>query len=106
MVATFHASGKLAWNAIGEPVWGFLMNRIDHCIAVSEQAKASAERWLPFDFEVIPNGVLIPPEAYPGNRETPRNDKTPAGRSRAGVREEERRVSRPPDAIGTPRRWP
>jgi phosphatidyl-myo-inositol alpha-mannosyltransferase len=69
LVATWHAAGGLGWMRTGLPSWGFLLDRIDHYIAVSEQAKVSAERWVPYDFEVIPNGVLIPPEADPGNRE-------------------------------------
>jgi len=69
VVATFHASGNLAWNAIGTPVWGFLMNRIDHRIAVTEAARESASRWYAGEYELIPNGVLIPPEADPGGRE-------------------------------------
>ena len=68
MVGTFHASGDLRWNEIGEPVWGFLAKRLDHRIAVSEQAAASAGRWFPGEFEIVPNGVLIPPEADPGGR--------------------------------------
>ena len=68
-VATWHAAGSLRWMRYGLPSWGFLLERLDHRIAVSEQARASAQRWLPWDFEVIPNGVLIPPEAEPGNRE-------------------------------------
>ena len=51
------------------PSWGFLLDRIDHYIAVSDQAKISAERWIPHEFEVIPNGVGVPPEADPANRE-------------------------------------
>jgi phosphatidyl-myo-inositol alpha-mannosyltransferase len=69
VVATFHASGKLTWNSIGEPVWGFLMNRIDHRIAVTEAARESAVRWYGGEYELIPNGVLIPPEADPAGRE-------------------------------------
>jgi phosphatidyl-myo-inositol alpha-mannosyltransferase len=69
MVATFHASGNLGWMAIGHRVWGFLAERLDHRIAVSEQARASQQRWLPGDYEVIPNGVLIPPHADAGGRE-------------------------------------
>ena len=69
LVATWHAAGGLNWMRYGLPSWGFLLNRIDHYIAVSDQAKISAERWMPYDFEVIPNGVLIPPEADPANRE-------------------------------------
>jgi phosphatidylinositol alpha-mannosyltransferase len=50
-------------------VWGFLEARLDRRIAVSEQARASAARWLPGDYEIIPNGVLIPERAEPGGRE-------------------------------------
>jgi phosphatidylinositol alpha-mannosyltransferase len=70
LVATWHAAGGLGWMRAGLPSWGFLLDRIDHYIAVSEQAKVSAEHWIPYDFEVIPNGVLIPPKADPGNRQS------------------------------------
>ena len=70
MVATWHAAGELNWMKFGIPFWGFLLDRIDHRIAVSNEAAASAKRWLPeSDWEVIPNGVLIPPAADPGSRE-------------------------------------
>ncbi|MGB2875633.1 MAG: glycosyltransferase family 4 protein, partial [Gaiellaceae bacterium] len=69
VVATSHASGNLTWNVLGKPVWGFLMDRVDHRIAVSEAARASAARWFPADYEVVPNGVLIPPHADAGGRE-------------------------------------
>jgi phosphatidyl-myo-inositol alpha-mannosyltransferase len=69
MVATFHASGELGWMRLGKPVWGFLIERLDHRIAVSERARESAARWLPGEYEVIPNGVLIPEQAQPGGRE-------------------------------------
>ena len=69
MVATHHASGDLSWMKLAKPVWGFLGERIDHRIAVSEQARETAERWVPGEYEVIPNGVLIPPEADPGGRQ-------------------------------------
>jgi phosphatidylinositol alpha-mannosyltransferase len=69
VVATFHASGQLSWNTFGKPVWGFLMDRIDHRIAVTEAARESASRWFPGDYELIPNGVLIPPEADPAGRD-------------------------------------
>jgi phosphatidyl-myo-inositol alpha-mannosyltransferase len=69
MVATFHASGDLGWLRLAMPVWGFLGSRIDYRIAVSERARESAMRRLPGDYEVIPNGVLIPPEADPADRE-------------------------------------
>ena len=69
VVATFHASGELGWMKVGRPLWGFLIDRIDHRIAVSERAQASQERWLPGKYEVIPNGVLVPDEAPAGERE-------------------------------------
>jgi phosphatidylinositol alpha-mannosyltransferase len=69
LVATFHASGDLGWMKWGTPLWGFLIDRIDHRIAVSERARASQARWLPGDYEVIPNGVLVPAEAPSGDRE-------------------------------------
>ena len=69
MVATFHASGELGWMKYGRPVWGFMIDRIDHRIAVSERARESQSRWLPGEYEVIPNGVLVPPSAPAGDRE-------------------------------------
>jgi phosphatidyl-myo-inositol alpha-mannosyltransferase len=69
LVATFHASGDLGWMKYGGPLWGFLIDRIDHRIAVSERARESQSRWLPGEYEVIPNGVLVPPSAPAGGRE-------------------------------------
>jgi phosphatidylinositol alpha-mannosyltransferase len=69
LVATFHASGDLGWMRLGGPLWGFLIDRIDHRIAVSERARESQQRWLPGEYEVIPNGVLLPPEAPAGGRD-------------------------------------
>jgi phosphatidylinositol alpha-mannosyltransferase len=69
IVATHHAAGELGWMRLALPIWGFLASRIDYRIAVSEQARASAARWLPGDYEIIPNGVLVPAEADPGNRQ-------------------------------------
>jgi phosphatidyl-myo-inositol alpha-mannosyltransferase len=69
VVATFHASGELGWMRYALYFWGGLMDRIDHRIAVSDQARDSAARWLPGAYDVVPNGVLIPTEADPGNRE-------------------------------------
>jgi phosphatidylinositol alpha-mannosyltransferase len=68
-VATFHASGELAWLRPGRPMWGFVLDRLDHRIAVSEQARESAARWFPGDYEIVPNGVLLPPDADPGDRQ-------------------------------------
>src|ERR687884_1089074 len=69
MVATFHASGNLGWRRMAKRTWGFLADRLDHRIAVSEQARESQQRWLPGEYEIIPNGVLIPPVADAGGRE-------------------------------------
>ncbi len=69
VVATWHAAGPLRLNRGAVHFWGFLMNRVDYRIAVSEQALRSVERQLPGRYEVIPNGVLIPPRADPGGRE-------------------------------------
>jgi phosphatidylinositol alpha-mannosyltransferase len=69
IVATFHSSGDLGWMKVGNPLWGFLVDRVDHRIAVSERARASQERWLPGEYEVIPNGVLVPDSAPSGDRE-------------------------------------
>ena len=68
-VGTFHASGNLAWMRLATPVWGFLAERIDHRIAVSEAARDTAARWLPGAYDLIPNGVLVPERADPGGRE-------------------------------------
>jgi phosphatidylinositol alpha-mannosyltransferase len=69
IVATHHASGDLGWMRFGMKMWGFLMRRVDQRIAVSEQARASADRWLGGPWKVIPNGVLVPEHADPGGRE-------------------------------------
>jgi phosphatidylinositol alpha-mannosyltransferase len=69
MVGTFHASGDLGWMRAGKPLWGFLIDRLDHRIAVSERARTSQERWLPGEYEVLPNGVLVPESAPVGDRE-------------------------------------
>ena len=68
-VATFHASGDLTWMRFGRFVWGFLADRIDRRIAVSDEARTSVQQWLPGDYTVVPNGVLVPPHADPANRE-------------------------------------
>ncbi len=69
IVATFHASGEMGWMRMGSPLWGYLVDRVDHRIAVSERARVSQQRWLPGEYEVIPNGVLVPASAPAGGRE-------------------------------------
>jgi phosphatidyl-myo-inositol alpha-mannosyltransferase len=69
VVGTFHAHGKLGWMKPAMPVWGFLADRLDHRIAVSPHARDTANRWLPGEYEILPNGVLIPPDANAHGRE-------------------------------------
>jgi phosphatidylinositol alpha-mannosyltransferase len=69
VVATWHAQGELGWMRGGIHFWGFLIDRVDRRIGVSSFAVESANRWLPGDYRVIPNGVLIPDEADPANRQ-------------------------------------
>jgi phosphatidyl-myo-inositol alpha-mannosyltransferase len=69
LVATFHAHGALGWMRFGKPMWGFLADRLDHRLAVSPHARDTAVRWLPGEYEVLPNGVLIPPDADPHGRD-------------------------------------
>src|SRR3954468_8449888 len=54
VVATWHAAGELGWMKHALHFWGFLMDRVDHRIAVSEQAQLSAARWLPGEYDVVP----------------------------------------------------
>ena len=69
VVGTWHATGELNWMKAGMPIWGMLMKRIDYRIAVSEVARSSAARYLPGPFEIIPNGITLPPHADPAGRE-------------------------------------
>jgi phosphatidylinositol alpha-mannosyltransferase len=69
VVGTWHATGELGWMKAGMPLWGMLMKRIDYRIAVSEVARQSAARWIPGPFEIIPNGITLPPHADPAGRE-------------------------------------
>jgi phosphatidylinositol alpha-mannosyltransferase len=69
IVATWHAHGDLGWMRGGLHFWGFLMDRIDARIAVSPMAEQSAARWLPGEYRVIPNGVLIHVQAEPETRD-------------------------------------
>src|SRR2546423_1131223 len=69
VVATWHAAGPLRWNRAAVHFWGFLMDRVDYRIAVSEQARRSVQDVLPGPYDVIPNGVLVPPYADADGRE-------------------------------------
>jgi phosphatidylinositol alpha-mannosyltransferase len=59
IVSTSHASGG-RWYFWGRLFWGVLLDRIDHRLAVSEQAKAAAAPYVGGEFEVLPNGVALP----------------------------------------------
>jgi phosphatidylinositol alpha-mannosyltransferase len=50
-------------------LWGFLLDRLVRRIAVSTRARDSAARYFPAEYEIIPNGVLIPEQAEAGGRE-------------------------------------
>jgi phosphatidylinositol alpha-mannosyltransferase len=67
-VATFHAAGESSWRRFAQPLWGFLIDRIDLRVAVSEQARLAAAPYAPGHYEVIPNGVEIPPSIDPSGR--------------------------------------
>jgi phosphatidylinositol alpha-mannosyltransferase len=69
LVATWHATGELNWMKLGLPLWGSLIERIDHRIAVSDQARASAARYLPGEYEIIPNGISMPAQATSDGRQ-------------------------------------
>lgn len=60
IVATFHAAGHSRWRRLAQPLWGFLLERLDARIAVSEEAAETARRYAPGDYTVIPNGVRLP----------------------------------------------
>jgi phosphatidyl-myo-inositol alpha-mannosyltransferase len=59
-VATFHAAGELGWMHAALPLWGFLAERLEQRIAVSAEAAASARRWLPGEYTIVPNGTFVP----------------------------------------------
>lgn len=69
IVATCHSAGdRLGWYALGGRLWGVLGSRIDQRIAVSEAARRAAEPHVGGPFQVIPNGIDLPPTADPGGR--------------------------------------
>jgi phosphatidylinositol alpha-mannosyltransferase len=67
-VGTFHAAGDSSWRPLAEVLWGFLLDRLDVRVAVSEQARLSAVPYAGGEFEVIPNGVDIPDGIDPDGR--------------------------------------
>jgi phosphatidylinositol alpha-mannosyltransferase len=61
VVATFHAAGPSRWRRAGAAMWGFLLERIDVRIAVSDAAAETARAYAPGEYRLIPNGVRLPP---------------------------------------------
>ncbi|HKI93612.1 MAG TPA: glycosyltransferase family 4 protein [Gaiellaceae bacterium] len=68
MVATFHAAGVSAWRPTAFRLWGFLFDRIDVRLAVSEPALETSRDYSPGTYELFPNGVELPETADPGSR--------------------------------------
>jgi phosphatidyl-myo-inositol alpha-mannosyltransferase len=69
VVATCHSAGeRLGWYPLGKHLWGVLAGRIDQRIAVSESARRAAEPYIGGPFDVIPNGIDLPPVVDPGGR--------------------------------------
>ncbi len=61
VAATFHAAGEeLSWYPVAKALWGFVMDRIDYRIAVSEAARVSAGPYVNGPMELIPNGIRLP----------------------------------------------
>jgi len=67
-VATFHAAGDSSWRMFAQPLFGFVAERVDLRIAVSEQARLAAAAYLPGAYDVIPNGVDLPDGVDPADR--------------------------------------
>jgi phosphatidylinositol alpha-mannosyltransferase len=68
IVATFHAAGESGWRPMAERCFGMLLDRVDARIAVSEQAMRTATAYAPGEYELIPNGVELPPSVDSGGR--------------------------------------
>ena len=68
IVVTAHSSGGRFYR-IGRAFWHVLPPRIDYRIAVSEQARSAAAPTLGGPFEILPNGVALPENVNPGERE-------------------------------------
>jgi phosphatidylinositol alpha-mannosyltransferase len=69
VVATFHAAGEeLSWYPVAKALWGFVMDRLDYRIAVSEAARASAGPYANGPMELVPNGIRLPERWDAGGR--------------------------------------
>jgi phosphatidylinositol alpha-mannosyltransferase len=67
VVTTSHSAGGRWWKW-GYRFWHVLIPRIDHRIAVSEEARRAAEPYLGGPFEILPNGVGLPESPDPSGR--------------------------------------
>ena len=69
VVGTFHAAGESSWRWLATALFGFLAERLDLRIAVSEQARRTAKAYAGGgEYEVIPNGVELPEAVDPADR--------------------------------------
>lgn len=68
IVVTAHSSGG-RWYAWGRRFWHVLIPRIDYRIAVSDQARRASEPNIGGPFEILPNGVALPPSPSADGRE-------------------------------------
>jgi len=68
VVATFHAAGPSRWRRTAKALWGFLLDRIDARIAVSEAAAETARSYAPGRYQLLPNGVRLPRQVEPRYR--------------------------------------
>ncbi len=69
IVVTCHSAGeRLGWYPLGKALWGVVTTRVHRRIAVSDAARRAAEPYVGGPFELIPNGIELPPESDPGGR--------------------------------------
>jgi phosphatidylinositol alpha-mannosyltransferase len=70
LVSTSHSSGEtMRWYPLAHAMFGVLAERIDRRLAVSERARETALRFIGGPIEILPNGVVIPPDADADGRE-------------------------------------
>jgi len=62
IVGTFHAAGRSTSYRALRPVLAGLVRRIDHAVAVSPHARDLAARYFERDYEVLFNGIILPPD--------------------------------------------
>lgn len=59
IIGTFHAAGHIGPYTWGRMPLRMIANRLDHRVAVSEDARALAQRYLKGEYEVLFNGIEI-----------------------------------------------